>query len=410
MKHHIVVIGAGFAGLMAAIRLSRKQDKHTMQITLINGSDDYIVRPRLHEWASNQTRQRRKLRDLLNGTDIQFMHGWVKTLHPEHKAITVETHRDQISLSYDSLIIAVGSHINTRAVAGIDDHAYVLDAHQNRGAEALRQELLTYQNQLGHVVVIGAGATGIEGATHIKSLYPQLDVTIVTQGRFGSFKDDERIERRLRHAFEQQGITVREQAHVNELTAKHIHLASGESIAYDICLWAGGFIAPSLGRDAGLQVNERNQILVDPYQCALGYPNIIAVGDCAMPIEQPGNPYRMCCPVALTMGAHAADNIVRMLSGKQEEPLSFAYYGQAIQLGTDDAIDWFSYPDDEVHGIVTTGQPALLIRNAILKYIDVIYDYEKRYGFYSWLGKSHYHKQQSSPTQSDVLANPLRNS
>ena len=393
-NHHIVIIGAGFAGMMAAIRLSGKARQQAMSITLINASEDYIVRPRLHEWATNQTRERQKITDMLQGTEVNFVRGWVTALQAEHNAVQVNTDEGKTSILYDSLILASGSRVDTQSVKGVGEYAYVLDAHDKRGAEQLRQKLSGYQTRAGHVVVIGGGATGIEGATHIKSLNPHLDVTIVTHGALGGFKDDARVEKGIKASFKEQNIHVREHVSVEEVQASQVILENGETISYDVCLWAGGFIAAPLGHEAGLAVNAQNQILIDPYQRALGYPNIIAAGDCAFPVEEPGNPYRMCCPVALTMGAHAADNIIRMLSGKKGEPLSFDYYGQGIQLGINDAIGWLGYPDDKVHLSVTRGKPALMIRSAILAGIDVVFDYEKRYGFFSWLGKNRYAKKQ----------------
>lgn len=397
---HIVIIGAGFAGLMAAVRLSRKSDQYPMQITLINASEDYIIRPRLHEWATNQTQDRQKIGDMLSGTGVEFIKAWVTNLHPKQNSMTIQTESGTATISYDSLIVALGSHPNTKAIDGIADYAYIFDAHAERGAEALRQKLLAYQHSNANVVVIGGGATGIEGATHIKSLNPHLDVTIVTREALGSFKQDARVQREIQASFSEQNILVHDNSSVTRIEKEAVILGDGTQLPYDVCVWAGGFIAPTLGRDAGLEVNAQNQILIDPYQRALGYSNIIAVGDCAMPVEVPGQPYRMCCPVAMTMGAHAADNIIRSLAGKTEKPLSFDYYGQGIQLGINDAIGWLAYPDDQVHLAVTRGKPAMMIRNAILDSLDVIFDYEKRYGFYSWLGKNRYQKQQEKMAQS----------
>ncbi|GAB5493163.1 MAG: FAD-dependent oxidoreductase [Phototrophicaceae bacterium] len=422
-QHHIVIVGAGFAGLMASVRLARQSKKYPMRITLINGSEDYIIRPRLHEWATNQTQDRQKIVDILKGKDVNFVKAWVKELYPQENALSIETDEGVSRIRYDSLILAMGSHIDTTMIEGISDYAYVFDAHAKNGAEALRQKLLDYENKQGKVVVIGGGATGIEGATHIKSLYPHLEVTIVSRDTLGVFKTDSRVEREIQASFAEHKINVLDKSSVQAIHAHYIsleatlvghhgtgkimsseksvskqesHLIKKEqTLPFDICVWAGGFRAPALGANAGLEVNAHNQILIDPFQRAVAYPNIIAVGDCAFPIETPGNPYRMCCPVALTMGAHAADNIIRMLARKSEKPLSFDYYGQVMQLGVNDAIAWLTYPNDEVRLIVTRGKVARMARHMILASLDVIFDYEKAYGIYNWTGKNRYQKNES---------------
>jgi NADH dehydrogenase FAD-containing subunit len=118
----------------------------------------------------------------------------------------------------------------------------------------------------------------------------------------------------------------------------------------------------------------------------------------------------MSFPVALTMGAHAADNLVRKLKNQKEEPLSFAYYGQGIQLGDDDAIGWMGFPDDHPHGMVARGQFALGIRKTFVNYLDIVFDIEKSFpGAFMWLGKNRYHKQKKQIQQNNLKGQSANN-
>lgn len=401
MSKHIVIIGGGFAGLMAAIRLSGKARQHSIQISLINASDEYILRPRLHLWAANETRERRKIADILEGTGTHFIQGWVTKLDPDAQEITVEANETSQTIAYDELVYAIGSRTSTDSVKGAKDYAYMLNEYGQRNAEDLRRELLNYQAQDGKVVVVGGGSTGLEMATQIKSRYAHLDVAIVSRNRLGSFKNDARVEAIIQDIIQSQEIAIYDNIAVQEIQSEHVLCSNGETLAYDICVWTGGFVAPPLAREAGLEVNEQNQVLTDPFQRALSYSNIRVVGDCAAPVEAPGNAYRMSFPVALITGAHAADNLARKLKGQKEEALSFAYYGQGIQLGDNDGVGWMGFPDDRPHKIILTrGRLALTIRRTFVNYLDFVFDIEKRFpGAFVWFGKNRYRNQKKQAQQ-----------
>ena len=83
----IVVLGAGYGGLLAAIRLAGKSRRAA--VTLVNQSDVFVERPRLHQYAANQPVRRRKLVDMLDGTKIRFVHGTVDHIDLARKRVKV---------------------------------------------------------------------------------------------------------------------------------------------------------------------------------------------------------------------------------------------------------------------------------------------------------------------------------
>ena len=178
-----------------------------------------------------------------------------------------------------------------------------------------------------------------------------------------------------------------EQASVREVTAHTLIIPDSGPLTFDVCVWAGGFRAPILAQEAGLEVNERQQILVDPYLRSLSHPTIYAIGDAAHPAEQPGAPVRMALFPALVMGAHAADNLARLLQGETQKPLGFSYYGQGIALGRRDAVGFAAYPDDKPVGPLVTGRLGLAVRNFFVWLILRLLTVERwRPGFFFWLG------------------------
>ena len=102
----------------------------------------------------------------------------------------------------------------------------------------------------------------------------------------------------------------------------------------------------------------------------------------------PGVPLGMSLVTAITRGAHAADNITALLKGKEQTPLSFAYYGQGIALGPGDAVGFASYPAGKPLGFVLRGKTAVFVRNFFVWLIFYFLELERRRpGFFFWIGK-----------------------
>ena len=98
---HILVLGAGVAGLLLTLRLSGKVARKPVQITLVDESDTFTVRPRLHEFATHQHVFRRSFSQILRKTQVQFLQGRVTSLDPSQHRITVQDQQQQHELEYD---------------------------------------------------------------------------------------------------------------------------------------------------------------------------------------------------------------------------------------------------------------------------------------------------------------------
>lgn len=169
----ILVLGGGYAGVMAALRLSGKTRRLGTEITLVNGLEHFVERLRLHEAATGTKTRQPLLQDLLRGTAVEFQRGWATTIDPEAQTVSVTTDAGEQTMAYDYLLYALGSQIERQSVPGVAEQAYMLDALGERATPALQvrlKELAASET----VLVAGGGATGIEAACRIKACYPQL--------------------------------------------------------------------------------------------------------------------------------------------------------------------------------------------------------------------------------------------
>ena len=386
----IFVIGAGYAGLLFTMRLAGKVASQNVHIALVNESDTFTERPRLHQFATNQAVQWRSLPQMLRRTHVQFIQGRVTSIDPAQHELVVVDQQQTHHLGYDYLVYALGSVTDRQAVPGVAQYAYTLAASGPLSAAALRETLPSVQARHGHVVVCGGGATGIETAAEVATAYPHIKVHLVTQGPLGLFLG-KTVASFIRRSLTRMGVEIIDQTSVTAVRAHSVVIDQGSEVPCDLCIWTGGFVAPSLARESGLAVNERNQMVVDPFLRSISHPEIYAIGDAAHPREDPGAPVRMSAVTATIMGAHGADCLSAVLRGKTPRPLSFAYLGQGIALGRHKAIGFNNYPDDKPYPPYFTGWLGYLIREGFVRYLATA---TQRPGIFVWLGKRRYERAQ----------------
>jgi NADH dehydrogenase FAD-containing subunit len=392
----ILVLGGGIAGLLFTLRLSGKVDRESVVITLVDEADTFIVRPRLHEFATNQRIFSRPFAQILRRTPVQFVQGRVNSIDPSQRRVMVlDQQRQEHELGYDYLVYALGSTTDRQNVPGVDQYAYSLSARGPFSAEALRERLPEIGARGGQVVVCGAGATGIETAAQVASIYPRIKVSLVTHGplaRSWNKSVADVIQRRLVSL----GVEIIEQSKVSAVREHSVVLEGGRELACDLCIWTTGFAVPPLAREAGLAVNERGQVLVDPFLRSVSHPQVYAIGDAASPVEDPGVSHvRMSAGTASIMGAHGADCLSAMLSGRTPKPLSFAYLAQAIALGRHYAIFFPLSPDDRPRPPYITGRVGALTREAVIGFVVAATLAQPRFpGLFVWLGKGRYEQAQ----------------
>jgi NADH dehydrogenase len=361
MKEQILVLGAGYAGLMAALRTA-KQTRGRAEVTLVSAEDTFCERIRLHQLAAGAQLERRPLQPLLAGMDVRFRKGMVRELRPAAGEVLMDGER----LGYDRLIYALGSQVDVASVPGVREHAYTLDA---ASARRLSMALPDVASRGGHLLVVGGGLTGIEAASELAEAFPALRVTLLCQGELATMLST-RGQAYIRRALAQKGVALHEHTAVHAIEPGVAHSGPGGQtpFGFDLCLWAGGFVALPLGREAGLAVNERGQILVDPWLRALSQPAIYVAGDAAAPAESVGAPILMACKTAMPLGAHAANNVSRALLGRPEERFGFGDTGVCISLGRRDALIQIMSRDGQPTNTIITGRLGAWLKERVCRY------------------------------------------
>ncbi len=379
-KHRILVLGGGYAGLMAAARSARAGS--AAEITLVNAGTDFVQRIRLHEALAGSRPRTLALAPLLARRGVRFVQGFVEGLEPNRQRVVGRDSTGKtLELGYDELIVALGS----RTSAPTPDVAnHTIRLNELAAVHTAARQIRRIAQRGGHALIVGGGLTGIETATELAERFPTLRVSLTTTGRFGDGYAPQAVSH-LRRRFAQLGIELREYTPIAGVEHGRAWTSDGTALPFDACVWCGGFVAPTLAREAGLHVDAYGRIVVDSALRAIDQPNLFAVGDTAA-ITVGGNVIRMGCVSALPMGAHVGDNVRRLLRGEELQPFDMAFALRCISLGRRDGLIQWTEPNDKPRPNIWAHRRAVYTKELICRMTATIIAQELRLGLplYHW--------------------------
>ncbi|WP_433660076.1 NAD(P)/FAD-dependent oxidoreductase [Nocardia sp. CA-128927] len=351
-QHRIVVLGAGYAGLAAAGRLASKA--RGAEITVVDARDHFVERVRLHQQAAGQRISTWDLRELLESKKIHFVRARATEIDTEGKRVLLHT---ATALDYDTLVYALGSIAESNGVPGVAEHAYSVSTPEDADR---------FKAPAGAIVVVGAGATGIELAAELAEQQPDSRVLLLSPEEPGAWLSA-RAQAHIRRVLERLGVEIRPDAKVLEVTVDGVRLADGTLIECAATVWTAGFAVPDLAARSGLSVDGTGRVLTDSSLRSISHPDVYAAGDSAVIAGPGGRELRMACATALPTGKYAADAVVARLRGAEPEELRFRYIFQCLSLGRRDGVIQVLHADDSPARTVLTGRTAAWVKELIVR-------------------------------------------
>lgn len=372
----VVIIGAGYAGVMAANRLAGNQRlSGSISVTVLNPAADFVERIRLHEVAAgSRPTASVPMRSLLHER-AELVEGSALRIDPGHR--TVHLAGGGV-LDYDLLLYSVGS---TQPPCKVPAGAYGIKDIDD--ANRLRNRL-SELDRAATVSVVGAGLTGIEVSAEIAEQFPHLQVQLISRGAIA-----ENLSRAGRHAVIDRlstlGVEMVENTDVQRCGDSSIQASGGNSARSDCTIWTAGFSAPDLARDSGLPTDALGRLTVDESLSCPQFPDVFGAGDAIHAPESVGGHLRMSCATALPLGAHAADSIIARLEDRAPSPLSAGYMLTCISLGRKFGLLQTLHANDRPRRLVLGGRLAGMAKAQMCQAtLSWIRGELHRNGSYSW--------------------------
>lgn len=369
-RPHIVVLGGGYAGVLAANHLLQNP---AVDVTLVNARAEFVERIRLHQLAIGTD-------DAVAGYD-DLLGERVRLVVDRATAIDTAGRRVDLAsgtgLTYDQLIYAVGSTSGTAP-----EFAYPLGELEDAQRLAARlQDVPTS----APIVVVGGGLTGIEAASEFASATStagRRPVTLVAGAVLGpSLSRSGR--RSVAKQLKRLGVTVIEGPMVTAVGAQDVTLSDGRTLASAATVWTAGFGVPGLAADSGLRTDELGRLLTDETLTSIDDERVVAAGDAAAPS---GVPLRMSCQAALPLGAQAANTVLARLAGTAPAPVNQAFTGQCISIGRRGGTIQLARTDDTPIRLYIGGRTAAAIKEQVCRgTLGFLRKEARRPGAYFWL-------------------------
>jgi NADH dehydrogenase FAD-containing subunit len=292
---HVVVIGGGYAGVMAANRLMLRDDG---TVTLINPRPALVHRVRLHQLVGGSHDAVVAYRDVL-AEDVRLVVDTVSRIDAAERSVTLAAGG---TLGYDYLIYAVGSRSAEPDVPGAAEFAHPMATLEE--AQRLRA-VLDALPAPGLVTVVGAGPSGIETTAELAEQGHR--VTLVCGGVLGPYLHT-RGRRSVAKRLAKLGVTVVDGpgTKVTAVTRDAVRLADGRELPSEVTVWTAGFAVPGLAVRSGLSTDAMGRLLTDETLTSVDDARILAAGDSAAPS---GLPLRMSCLNATPLREQAAHGV-----------------------------------------------------------------------------------------------------
>ncbi len=347
----VVVIGGGYAGVMAANRLTGRAD---LTVTLVNPRPSFVERIRLHQLVGGSDDAVVDYRHVL-AQDVRLVVDTVSRIDASQRSVTLSTGG---VIGYDYLIYAVGSRSADPDVPGAAEFAYPLASLE--AAQRLRA-VLDGAPSSATLTVVGAGPTGIETAAELAE--GGRHVTLVCGEVLGPYLHP-RGRRSVAERLAELGVTVLEgpNAMVMAVTRDAVELRDGRVLASAVTIWTAGFGVPELAHRSGLSTDALGRLLTDETLTSVDDPRVVAAGDSAAPSDVP---FRMSCQAAGPLGAQAADTVLSRIRGEQPRPVAMGFLGQCLSLGRRGGFFQFSHSDDTARRLHLGGRPGATLKQLV---------------------------------------------
>ena len=345
----LLIVGGGFAGVWAALGAARQRhlQNSEFEITLITKDPFLTIRPRLYERDPEKLRVPLSL--TLDPVNVNVIEGCVVEIDSGSNVICYEASNKQQKIAYDKLVLAAGSQLTTLPIPGADEHTWNIDTY--RGAiefdEHLKAILKSSTDGAKTFTIIGAGFTGIELATelrsrieahHDKMIATEIEIILVDRTQELAKELGDNLRPHIVNALNDANVNIRLGVEIKEVNANAIYFAGAESIKSKTVINTAGLQANPLTKLVSPNRDLMDRLMVDEFLRVTDNPNIYACGDVACANVDESHKVLMSCQHAMPMGRFAGFNAANDLLGRELRPYRQPNYVTCLDLGLSGAV------------------------------------------------------------------------
>ncbi len=353
----IIVLGAGYGGLMTALQLEEKvRNLQDVSIILVDRNDFHQYIHLSYEIVTGVKKASDltvPLSELLEKRKIQFLKAKVEGIDLANKTVQVSGG----DLWYSELVIALGSEPNFFNVKGTENAFCICSVDS---AEQIKEELKKLgQDQSVKILVGGGGFTGVELAGEIADEF-KCCVTIVegSSSLLHTWKNPE-FSSKVTKVLEEMGATIVLNTYIVEIKPNAAVLNDGSEIDCSMFIWTSGVQASRIIAESGLKTGKGNRAVINEYCETVDYPGVYVVGDCALVVDpQTKETLPQCIEIALQQADVVSKNLAADLTGGKRTSFIPKFSGLILAVGERFGIG-------EIGGVKVEGKLALMVKKVV---------------------------------------------
>lgn len=340
MEETVVVLGSGYAGAGAIRSLEGAVDRD-VELVWVSDVDHHLV---LHE--SHRCIRDPAVREhvVIPVEDIKarrttFREGNVTDIEPDERRIQFE---DGDSLAYDYLLVGIGTQTAFYGIEGLEAHAHTIkNLADALGIHEAIAELArdATRTDHGHVVVGGAGLTGIQVAGEIAEyrdrLSAPLDITMVEGLDNVLPGSDAGLQETVAAKLADKDLAVETGSFISGVDPSTIYIGDDRTMDYDELIWTGGITGHEPARRTDLTKDERSHRIQATSTFRTSDERVFAIGDAALIEQEDSPPAPADAQAAWQAAAHVGTNIDRAIRGKELVEWTYHDKGRVMSIGED---------------------------------------------------------------------------
>lgn len=370
MSKQILILGAGYGGLLSAISARHHLSAEEATITVINRFESHQIITEMHRLAAGNIDEKAvelPLEKMFKGKDINLKIGSVSQIDINGRKVVME---DGASYSYDTLVLSLGSESNYFGIPGLEQYSLNLKsaADAKRILSHIKERLNIYSktnNKVDATFVIGGG--GLTGVELIGELVDELPGLCLGYGVdfdevslylveasttiLPMFSSD--LSQRALTSLEKRGVQFLLGIPITEVNGTTVTLKDGRTIEAGTLVWTGGIKGNPIVENCGIEVN-RGRATVNEFMQSTSHPDVFLAGDCAILFGPEGHPIPPTAQLAWQMGEIVGTNIAHQFKGVKMEVFVPVFSGTLASLGRKDGIGEIGENKIELKGLSAT--------------------------------------------------------